>query len=621
MAPLAGVGVEERGRVHLPRRTMPVEGEGQRCPAGLRPQLFLADVVRPATTRLADTAAHHQQVHDAAVDHVVVVPVVQRRAEDDHRLAVGLVGVVGEFARHRDDVGARHAAMLLGPGRGIGHVVVVAGRDVRSAEAAVDAVVGEREVVDGGDAHVLAADADDLDRQLAGQQFVVVIATEVGEGHLDNFVVAAEQGQLRLHFLAGIAVAHLEVPGTGLPPAEPDRAVGRHQIAGVLVEDHGLPFGIVVLSQIAGEVGGAQVAVGDQLAFMLLEHHQHGMVVVLAAVAVEILAFVLVVELAQDDVTHRQRQRGVGALPGRQPDVAELDHLAEVGRDRHGLGALVANLGVEVGVRGTGLRHVGAPHHQVGRVVPVGRFRHVGLLAPHLRACGWKVAVPVVEGAAYAAYQRHVARTRRVAHHRHGRNRREAVDAVGAEFLDREYVGGGDDLGHLVPFGAHETALAAHRLVALGLLGVLANRAPGLHRIHRLARLAPHFHQAAADQRIFDALRRIHVPGVAGTPRAAARFMVGQVGTGARIVGLLDFPGDQAVLDENLPAARAGAVHPVGGAHHLVLLPAAAIGVFPAAVFVADHAVAVGITGDVLLEEVQSVDEVTHCVAPCSRSR
>ncbi|WP_257638117.1 molybdopterin-dependent oxidoreductase, partial [Klebsiella pneumoniae] len=38
VAPLAGVVVEIRGTVHLPRRTTPVQGERQRQPAGLRAQ-------------------------------------------------------------------------------------------------------------------------------------------------------------------------------------------------------------------------------------------------------------------------------------------------------------------------------------------------------------------------------------------------------------------------------------------------------------------------------------------------------------------------------------------------------------------------------------------------------
>ena len=101
VAPLVGVRVEERRRVHVPRRAVPVERERERGPAGLRPQLLLADVVRPAAARLPDAAAHHQHVDDAAVVHVAVVPVVHRGADDHHRLAVRLVGVVGELARDR----------------------------------------------------------------------------------------------------------------------------------------------------------------------------------------------------------------------------------------------------------------------------------------------------------------------------------------------------------------------------------------------------------------------------------------------------------------------------------------------------------------------------------------
>ena len=43
--------------------TLPVKGKRQWCPAGLWPQLFLANVVRPATTALTDTAAHHQHIN------------------------------------------------------------------------------------------------------------------------------------------------------------------------------------------------------------------------------------------------------------------------------------------------------------------------------------------------------------------------------------------------------------------------------------------------------------------------------------------------------------------------------------------------------------------------------
>ena len=124
VAPLVGVRIEEARAVHLARRANPVEREGQRRPAGLRTQLFLAHVVRPAAATLADAAAHHQHVDDAAIVHVAVVPVVHRGADDHHRLAVRLVRVVGELACHRDQLCAWRAGDALLPRRRVGRVVV-----------------------------------------------------------------------------------------------------------------------------------------------------------------------------------------------------------------------------------------------------------------------------------------------------------------------------------------------------------------------------------------------------------------------------------------------------------------------------------------------------------------
>ncbi|MCY1230056.1 hypothetical protein D9M72_424510 [compost metagenome] len=104
VAPLRAVVVEEAGAVHLPRWTVPVEAEGQGQPAALRTQLFLADVMGPAATGLTHAAAQHQHVDQATVVHVHVVPVVHRRPDDDHATAMGLVGVVGEFASDLDDL-------------------------------------------------------------------------------------------------------------------------------------------------------------------------------------------------------------------------------------------------------------------------------------------------------------------------------------------------------------------------------------------------------------------------------------------------------------------------------------------------------------------------------------
>ena len=228
-------------------------------------------------------------------------------------------------------------------------------------------------------------------------------------------------------------------------------------------------------------------------------------------------------------MAHRHGDRGVGALLGVHPQVGELGDFGIVGRDRHGLGALVAHLGEEVRVRRARLRHVGAPGDDVAGVVPVGRFGHVGLLAPDLRAGRRQVAVPVVEAHADAADQAQVAAAGRVADHRHGGDRREADDAVGTVLPDRVDVGGGDDLVDLVPARAGEAAQAAHALPALALGVVGDDSGPGQHRGHGAARLAPGLEQAAAHHRVLHAIGAVEIPAVARAAGAAARLVVGHV--------------------------------------------------------------------------------------------
>src|SRR5690606_10870135 len=215
-----------------------------------------------------------------------------------------------------------------------------------------------------------------------------------------------------------------------------------------------------------------------------------------------------------------------GALLRVEPEVGELGDFGVVRGDRHGLGALVADFGEEVRVRGARLRDVGAPGDDVVGVVPVGRFRHVGLLAPDLRRGRRQVAVPVVEAQAHAADQRQVAAAGGIADHGHRRDRREADHAIRAVLPDGVDVGGGDDLVDLVPAGPDEAAHAALALVGLGAGLVLDDAGPGVHRRQRTTRLAPELEQRLAHLGVLQAVGAVDVPAVAGAARAAARLVV-----------------------------------------------------------------------------------------------
>src|SRR5690606_15595016 len=169
-------------------------------------------------------------------------------------------------------------------------------------------------------------------------------------------------------------------------------------------------------------------------------------------------------------------------------------------------------------------------------------------------------------------------------------------------------VGRGDQRLHLVPVGTHEAAQAAVVLVAFGLLRVLDDAGPGVHRVRVVGQGgAPQLDQRLADQRILEAVGAVDVPAVTGAARTAAGLVVGQVGAGAGVVGLLGFPGDQAVLHVDLPAAGTGAVHPMCGADDLVVLPALSVAFFPFTRFVTGFAMDGG-------ESRSAVDEVSKAV-------
>ncbi len=127
---------------------------------------------------------------------------------------------------------------------------------------------------------------------------------------------------------------------------------------------------------------------------------------------------------------------------------------------------------------------------------------------------------------------------------------------------------------------------------------------------------APQLNQSFTRQRVLQAVGAVEIPGVAGAARAAARFVIWQIRPGARIIGLLGFPGNEAVFDVNFPAAGAGAVHTVRGADNFVELPALTVAIFPVTVVVVDLAVAVGKGLALLLKVAKAIQKFTHDISP-----
>ncbi len=445
------MSVKIRGAVHLARRTVPVERERQRHPAGLRAQLLLADIVRPAAAGLPDAAAEHQHIDQATVVHIHVIPVVETGADDNHRASARFVGSLGELARDSLQMLTRHAADLLRPGGRIGFYVVIALRAVGVVQSAIQPVVGQQQIVDRHHAARRAVRQGDMfHRQLMQQDRVLFhmaevrafIAAVIGKRHRRHVVAVVNQAETQRYLLA--RRQRFQVPFALFAPAETGGAVRRHQVAG-FAEGDGFPFRVVGFAQPVGEIGGAQQAAGSVVArLVLLQQHQHRHIGIASRVAEEVVAGIGKMKLFQNNVAHRHRQRAVGALLRRQPLVAQLGHFRIVGADGDGFGAFIAHLGKEMGVGGARLRHVGAPGDDIAGVVPVGGLRYVGLFAPGHRRRGRQIAVPVVKTQAGGADQRQIARAGSVRDHRHRRDRRKARHAIRPARFNCPDVGGRD---------------------------------------------------------------------------------------------------------------------------------------------------------------------------------
>ncbi|CCJ84870.1 hypothetical protein BN133_1247 [Cronobacter dublinensis 582] len=423
----------------------------------------------------------------------------------------------------------------------------------------------------------------------------------------------AEQGKTQFGLFAAGAVTLLQVPFAFFAPAETDGAVRRDHLAAAVIKRDGFPLRIILLAQVIDQVRRAQHAACGVEAVARFQHHQHRHVGVAAHVVGEILARFVEVEFAQHHVAHRHRHGAVGALLRRQPQIAQLGDFGVVRGNGDRFGAFVAYFGKEVGVRGAGLRHVGAPGDDIAGVVPVGGFRHVGLLAPGHRRRRRQVAIPVVEAQAGAANQRQIARAGGVRHHRHRRDRREARDAVRAEGFGGPDVSRRDQFIHFLPGRTDKAAASARLLVAFCLFAVFHDGSPGVDRVAVLRfRFTPEFDQAFAHQRVFQAVGAVEIPGVAGPTRTAARLVVRHIGAGARVVGLLGFPGDETVFHVNLPAAGTGAVNAVGGADNFVMLPALTVTLFPVPVRFQQLSMPIGKGFAFLFEIAEPVQEFTH---------
>jgi len=270
-------------------------------------------------------------------------------------------------------------------------------------------------------------------------------------------------------------------------------------------------------------------------------------------------------------------------------------------------------------VRCPRLWHVGTPKNEVSRVIPISRFRYIRLFAPSHGGCRRQVAIPIVETHADAAEQAQIARPRRVTDHRHGRDRGEPKHSVGSVVTHGIGICRRDDFRRFVPGRADKAALTACLHVTGPQDRIRLDLRPGFDRALCLTQLTPDLHKTSTHQWVLHPVRTVEIPAVACAACATPGFVIGKVRACARIIRLLGFPGHDPGLHIDLPGTGPRAVHPVGGAHDLIVTPTVPIRVLPVAILPRYQSVSVRERLQFLgLEEVQSIQNVAHGFSPYS---
>ncbi len=508
-------------------------------------------------------------------------PVVDGSAHDHHALALGGLGGGGPFAGELDHRLLADAGEDLLPCRCVGLLLVVVILRVFAGKTTAHAVLAHREVIDRGDRDAPAVHTGEVFYRDAAED--LLLQPVFHELHLEHFLAIFQEGQFGIIYRVVRTVLVLQVPVARLlVPTVAHGALRGHGLAGLGIQAQEFPVTIADVLELIQAVGTHHFH-GLEVLPVGFEFHQEGAVRVALHILMEVGCPLVRVPFFEDHVGNGHPERAIAAGVAGDPLVGVLGHHAEVRRHHHGLRAVVPGFGEEVDVGRAGHAEVGAHAHAELGVEPIGAFTDIGLFAPHFGECTGQVTVPIVEAEVHTAHELQVPCAGSVAHHGHGRDGREADDPVRSVFLYGVDVGSGDQLEHLVPMRPAEAAFTTGTLITRAFLRVVLDVGPSLHRVvpGQCLLLAEEVHQGTAHQRVLYADRAVEVPRIGDAPLAAARLVGRKPLLEQRVVQGLHLPYHDAVLHMDVPRTTTGAVHAVGAAHHLVILPAVAVELLP----------------------------------------
>ena len=406
---------------------------------------------------------------------------------------------------------------------------------------------------------------------------------EVIQRHFDYVIGLVQEAEQRIDFTSVGTILELQIPFPLF--RAPAKAGTPHRHLGAIrggIPHEKLPLAVLLARVLRQPSGTEQLSRAIDSVLASNDLDQVGRVCVLLGVIDEVRGLSLVMELAQQHVIDGHPPGAVLARVDGDPFIRVLRHHVKVGREDPELRPVVPSFREEVAIGSSRHPDIGSHRDQHLRVIPVGTFRDIGLLSPRLGGRGREIAVPVIERQRNAANELHQPGTGGITHHRHGRNGRKARNAIRPMLLDRIDHRCGDDLDGSRPIDAAQPPLATCSLPAFASFGVLDETLPGIDRVGVIGTgLLPQIQQRSPNVGILHTQWAVEIPTERDASLATTRFIRRQSRFEPGIVQPLHLPGDDAVLDVNVPSASTRAIHAMRAAHDFVVLPAVPVELFP----------------------------------------
>ena len=302
------------------------------------------------------------QSQHRAVDLVSMVEVVDTRTEDDLRTTVRIDRILRKFATNTDcRISGNTGEFFLPCGSSGGRGIGVVGRPHAGKARARNTILSEHEIVHGGDK--LATDA--TNRNASGHnastnrrgRSLVCDQVESRKADLNGLATFIVEGQTCVDALHGEVPLALTLIGVTIRQGS-----ARVTHSTRLVHDKEAEFGVRAVTGFLihglGNVSNGEELAGNQALGGLIQFQKEGRVRVAEHVILETLGRVLDVEFLEDHVAHGHCKSAVGTGVHAKPLIGKLRVVRVVGSNRNDLLAVVAGLGHEVSIRGTGQRQV-----------------------------------------------------------------------------------------------------------------------------------------------------------------------------------------------------------------------------------------------------------------------